>query len=681
MTLLAAAGVLTAFPLLADDRAYLPTIVVVGQAEGDVERQPGAVTIVTPEALRLQQPRSTEEALRGVPGVAIKPEEESAVVGNIGIRGLSSADYKTLILEDGVPVAPGLFVGNGRYYNPRAQRMDSIEVLRGAASLRYGPSTIGGVINYVTRQPRSGVEIGVRAGSFSTQEATLEMGGLSPSGDASFGLFLTRSSSDGFMDKGYEMTDIMLKAGLDLGARQQVGIKFTDYRNDANISYRGLFLQDYRDGATYNPAPDDWFLTGRRSLDINHELALSDQARLNTLIFASEMHRDYWRYGVNGAASLAEGRWVYSDSVQGNNRNFERFGVESRLHIDHSLFSVVSEAEIGLRYMEEKMDDLVVLGTRATPRTGPLSRDRIDTADSLALYVQNRFLVTDRTAITAGLRVERYEQRRQDRRAPAGSDAADTSNTEVMPGLGVTYQTDGPQLFASIYRAFSPALNGDALSGLQDQRLDAERSWNAEAGLRGAAGRVNYELALFRMEFDNQIIPANSNSDFQVTNGGKTLHQGMEAGLGVHLGGGFSVNTNFTYIPDAQFDGDRFDRDDVLTTPDGNRIPYTPEWTTNLSLLYTTGGFSGGLHLHRTGSQYTDVTNTRDIAENLSGFFTGRIAGYSVVDLSLSYDVNRHLNIGGSVKNIADRRYIASLRQGIYVGPERSVDLALRYRF
>ncbi|MCR6651829.1 MAG: TonB-dependent receptor plug domain-containing protein [Cellvibrionaceae bacterium] len=148
-------------------------VVVVGTGEGDAERQPGAVSFVTAEDLTLQQPRSTEEALRTVPGVTIKPEEESAIVANIGVRGLSSADYKTLILEDGVPIAPGLFVGNGRYYNPRVQRMESIEVLKGAASLRYGPSTIGGVINYITKDPEDGAALSLRTGSFNTHEPPL----------------------------------------------------------------------------------------------------------------------------------------------------------------------------------------------------------------------------------------------------------------------------------------------------------------------------------------------------------------------------------------------------------------------------------------------------------------------------------------------------------------------------
>ena len=149
----------------------------------------------------------------------------------------------------------------------------------------------------------------------------------------------------------------------------------------------------------------------------------------------------------------------------------------------------------------------------------------------------------------------------------------------------------------------------------------------------------------------------------------------------MQLGGGFSLDTNFTYIPDAEFSGDRFDRNGVLTTPDGNRIPYTPEWVANLGVVYSRANFRGGLYVHHTGAQYTDVMNTRELTESLTGFFTGRIDGYTLVNLNVTYDVSPRLDLAATVKNLTDERYIASLRQGIYVGPERSVDVGLRYRF
>jgi Fe(3+) dicitrate transport protein len=672
-------------PVLAeeDGSLRLPTILVIGQNPDDVSRQPGAVSIINIDDIKLRQPRSTEDLLRAVPGINVKPEEESALVANIGMRGLSSADYKTLILEDGVPVAPGLFVGNGRYYNPRVQRMEGVEVLKGAASLRYGPSTIGGVINYITKQPADGVEIALRGGSWNTREANLEAGAQSASGDASFGAVINHVSSDGFLNKAYDTTDIMLKAGMALGNNQWLSLKYSDFRSDANISYRGHFLQEYRDGVSDNPAPDDYYLTGRRALDLNHEWEINHAARLNTLIYGSQMHRDYWRYGTNNAASAQAGSWIYTDTLSGNNREFERFGIDTRLHLDHQLVGVASEAELGVRYLNEDMHDLTVQATRATPRTGPLGRDSIDSAESVALYAQNRFLLSEQMALTAGLRVENYEQNRLDqRRTEAQGNFVSTSNTEVMPGLGLTWQLNRQiQVYGSVYKAFSPALNGDALNGLQDQQLDAERSVNVELGLRGGVDRFTYELALFRMDFDNQIIPANSNSQFQVTNGGDTLHQGLEFGLGVDLGAGFSLNSNATYIADARFKGNRLDRNGNITTPSGNRLPYTPKWVANMLLEYEIGGLRSGLSLHHTGKQFTDVLNTTAIAENTSGFFTGQVDGYTLADLYVTYSVSEQLSLNAAIRNLTDLQYIASLRQGIYVGTQRSFDVGLSYRF
>jgi Fe(3+) dicitrate transport protein len=45
------------------------------------------------------------------------------------------------------------------------------------------------------------------------------------------------------------------------------------------------------------------------------------------------------------------------------------------------------------------------------------------------------------------------------------------------------------------------------------------------------------------------------------------------------------------------------------------------------------------------------------------------------------YNVFEGFTVNGSVKDLADKQYISGLRQGIYVGPERSVEAGFRYRF
>lgn len=657
----------------------LPTIQVIGSQEDSISKIPGAAVIVSQEQIQQFTPNSTEEILKRVSGVYVKPEEESAIVGNIGMRGISSADYKTLILEDGVPVAPGLFVGNGRYYNPRIQRMDSIEVLKGSSALRYGPMNIGGVVNYRTKQPKDGALVDLSIGSWDTYKTTVELGGSSPTKDSNVGAILSWAKSDGFMDKSYEMKDAVIKAGTAIGDNQWVGVKFTHYENDANISYRGQFLGEYHAKKQNNPAPDDWFLTERNSFDINHRWDINPDTELQTLLYWSEMNRDYWRYGVNATASQAAGRWIYTDNVSGNNRAFERIGAETRLIAKNTIFNIPGEAEIGLRLMNEKMDDVTINAKRATPRSGTTAKDTKDSAKSVALYAQNRFDISDQLSVTPGVRVERYEQQRDDKQK---NETVKTSNTEVMPGLGVTYQfIPAVQLYASVYKAFSPALNGDSLSGMKDQKLDAETAVSWELGLRGQQDVVRYELTAFRMDFDNQIIPANSNSDFQSTNGGKTYNQGLEGAVSLEFENGFDVFANLTWIANAEFKGDRYNKNGSLKSKDGDRVPYTPEWVANLGVGYTYAGLRSQLSANYTGSQFTDELNTKPIVENTSGFFTGKIDAYTTVDLTTRYTLNDQVEFYGAVKNLEDKRYIASLRQGIYVGPERSFEAGVRYRF
>lgn len=657
----------------------LPTIQVIGSQEDSISKIPGAAVIVSQEQIQQFTPSSTEEILKRVSGVYVKPEEESAIVANIGMRGISSADYKTLILEDGVPVAAGLFVGNGRYYNPRIQRMDSIEVLKGSSALRYGPMNIGGVVNYRTKQPKDGALVDLSIGSWDTYKTTVELGGSSPTKDSNVGAILSWAKSDGFMDKSYEMKDAVIKAGTAIGDNQWVGVKFTHYENDANISYRGQFLGECHAKKQNNPAPDDWFLTERNSFDINHRWDINPDTELQTLLYWSEMNRDYWRYGVNATASQAAGRWIYTDNVSGNNRAFERIGAETRLIAKNTIFNIPGEAEIGLRLMNEKMDDVTINAKRATPRSGTTAKDTKDSAKSVALYAQNRFDISDQLSVTPGVRVERYEQQRDDKQK---NETVKTLNTEVMPGLGVTYQfIPAVQLYASVYKAFSPALNGDSLSGMKDQKLDAETAVSWELGLRGQQDAVRYELTAFHMDFDNQIIPANSNSDFQSTNGGKTYNQGLEGAVSLEFENGFDVFANLTWIANAEFKGDRYNKNGSLKSKDGDRVPYTPEWVANLGVGYTYAGLRSQLSANYTGSQFTDELNTKPIVENTSGFFIGKIDAYTTVDLTTRYTLNDQVEFYGAVKNLEDKRYIASLRQGIYVGPERSFEAGVRYRF
>lgn len=598
------------------------------------------------------------------------------------MRGLNpNRSQKLLVLEDGVPVAPGLFLANESYYSPRIERMQSIEVLKGAAGLRYGPTTIGGVINYITKDPEKGATVTAKAGSNGYGLIGLDAGGSSSSGNAVGGISLVKSQGDGFRNNAFDMTDLMVKGGMALGENQWVGVKFTRYDNEINTSYVGLRPNEYLNDPTKNPAPNDYFLTDRNSFDINHEWQINDSVKLKTLLYWSQFTRDYWRREVQ--ARSADGTtFVPCDGsaycMNGNNRTFEMMGLDSRLHVNYDGFGVKNEAEIGIRLHSDKLNNQKVRSkTDPNARSGDLTTDDTQKAQGIAFYGQNRFILNERVAITPGLRIETYDQSRKNELTGV---SGKSSTTEVMPGIGATWQlAPQAQLFAGAFKGFSPAMVATAISGSGvDQQLDAERSTNFEIGVRGASGRLTYEATAFRMDFANQIIPQSESGGVgaTATNAGETLNQGLEGALGYKIGGGWSVDGNATWVPTAKFNSTKIvggiDRN-------GNRLPYAPELTANLAVSYATGGLRTSLGAYHVSSQFVDPENT--VAQSTDGR-RGEVPAYTTLDLNVRYAIDKQLSVFGTVRNLTDKKYIASRNpDGIFPGVERNVEVGASYKF
>jgi Fe(3+) dicitrate transport protein len=139
----------------------LPRMDIVGREVNARSKIPGTVDVINQQQLEILQPLSLQDALKTVPGVNVRGDEGGlGSIPNIGIRGLNpSRSQKVLLLEDGAPIHPSLFISNASYYSPPVDRMSGIEVLKGASGLQYGPSNIGGVINYLTKTPEQGFKL------------------------------------------------------------------------------------------------------------------------------------------------------------------------------------------------------------------------------------------------------------------------------------------------------------------------------------------------------------------------------------------------------------------------------------------------------------------------------------------------------------------------------------------
>ena len=136
-------------------------IKVVGDWLGDadaavVQNHPGARTVIRREAMVEQGAMNVGDVLKRVPGVQVQDSNGtggSDISLNVGVRGLTSRlSPRSTVLIDGVPAA---FAPYGQPQLSMAPissgNLDSIDVVRGAGSVRYGPQNVGGVINFVTR--------------------------------------------------------------------------------------------------------------------------------------------------------------------------------------------------------------------------------------------------------------------------------------------------------------------------------------------------------------------------------------------------------------------------------------------------------------------------------------------------------------------------------------------------
>ena len=119
---------------------------ILGQSPLVNRKRTGTVSKLPPRTVELIRPVGTQELLELLPGINGYADDG---FGNsrlsIGIRGLNPRrSSRVLILEDGVPIQPAVYVYPNAYYNPPSERIDAMEVVKGSSAVRFGPQTMGG---------------------------------------------------------------------------------------------------------------------------------------------------------------------------------------------------------------------------------------------------------------------------------------------------------------------------------------------------------------------------------------------------------------------------------------------------------------------------------------------------------------------------------------------------------
>jgi iron complex outermembrane recepter protein len=206
-----------------------------------------------------------------------------------------------------------------------------------------------------------------------------------------------------------------------------------------------------------------------------------------------------------------------------------------------------------------------------------------------------------------------------------------------------------------LYRRVDPATNE-----FSDPLIRPEQVNDLELGGSWTRERLSATLNLFRMGFRDELIPFQYNADVNnwvPTNAARSIHQGAEASglatLPLPTGAIASLAANGTWS-----DNHFVEFEDALdagfsVSRDGNRIPYFPEWTANLSARVAWRHSSFALEGQQVGRIYLD--NAEDRANSI-----GPHAVWNAV-AGVSHPVgSANAALSVRVLNLLDRRYATS---------------------
>ena len=674
-------------------------------SEEMLRRIPGSVDVLTSDVLEASHVFTTSEAMRKVPGVFVRDEEGLGLRPNIGIRGLNpTRSTKALLLEDGVPTTYAPYGDNASYYHPPIERFSRIEVLKGSGQIAYGPVTVGGVVNYITPDPpaRRSTAVDVEAGNRDFLSGHVGFG--STWGATGLLFDAMRKQSDGARENQHsELNDVTVKWLQQLSARQNLSVKANYYGEDSQIGYSGLREDEYRANPRQNPFKNDEFDGDRGGASGTYRALLGDNVAFTTTGYAQVFRRHWWRQSSNSgqrpsdAADPACGGMDNLSTTCGNEgrlRRYHLFGVEPRVRVSHRTFGISQETDAGFRFHVEDQDRRQENGATPTARAGVLVEDNHRSADAVSSFVQHRVLV-DRWTVTPGVRVEHIRYARTNRLGNAGIGVSgDTSLTEIIPGLGVAYAASSQStIFGGIHRGFSPPRVEDVINNNTGGvvELDPERSWNLEIGARTLVAQgLRVDGTLFQMDYENQIVPASlaGGVGATLTNGGETLHRGIEVGGAFDSEamntGGHNVYARLaaTWIPVARFTGVRLSSVPSFTTVSvsGNRLPYAPETVATVTLGYRHAiGVDLQLEAQHMGDQFGDDLNT--VAGSADGQ-RGLIPALTLWNAAATWRVKSlHSSFFVAVKNLADRTAIIDRARGILPTHPRLIQVGTSVRF
>lgn len=605
-------------------------------------RRPGAETVVSVTEQDPGVRGNLRSVLNEVPGVYI-PERNAGTEGLISIRGTdiagngprSGRGIRTYI--DGVPLGRTDAGITNAFLDPLPA--DYIEVYRGANSLRYGTISTGGAFNIVSKTGLNftGTQVGTTVGTNRYMHSFIENGG-------------TAGSFDWFIHQSYFFND-----GFQEHTREQ------NTRFNANVGWRPTKNVESRTYVAFGRADVDLANT----VPLNRLEALGRSADALALRSDTDRNFDYARLANRTTFrfdnSSIEVAAYYLNTVLDHlptpfsgivDHTWLDYGASVRLEHKTSLFSLPTEIVAGARVNYTDGDFLRWRWTNNGKSKGLKVGDWDFASWLVEGYGETAVEVLPRVKLFTGLQWA-YTTRELVDQYTGGTLAAVGANviTGPQPGrsggkqdydrdfetlnpkVGANWEhTKGHFVFANVARSYEVPVSGDLSDraavetqiGRKLPNLEAQEAWTQEVGVRGGWDRFQYDITLYHMTLENEILTRCATevsatcSTVVAFNATNTVHNGIELGLKtipfqnvVHAGDQIYLNGVWNYT-DFYFDND--------PTFGNKRLPVIPEHQVYGELGY------------RTASGFFMSANLRHLSERLTTYDHSGGSAYVVPD-------------------------------------------------
>jgi Fe(3+) dicitrate transport protein len=666
-----------------------------------VSQTAGSVHVLGKKQLERFEYDDPQAVLQAAPGVYGRGEDGVGLRPNIGMRGVNpDRSKKVTLMEDGVLFAPAPYSAPAAYYFPLITRMTQVRVAKGVGAIVFGPQTIGGAIDFLTRPvPTNGATGGLDAGFGSYGYNKLH--GYFGSGDAKLGFLVEgiHLGNTGFKelpsggDTGFVRNEWMLKGHYvldpDAAVKNEFRLKVSYSDEISNETYVGLSDADFRANSRqrYAASELDRMNWHRTSVALTHVVTPSRELSITTTAYRHDLSRT-WRKvnGFRGASifdvlrnpedprnaiyhSLLRGQGVSSSPgemllVGPNNREFVSQGIDTRIRWNGTTGAFAHRLEYGMRLHYDRIerrhseDAFQLVNGALVPAGEATVVTAYNEAYTHALAMHLADAVTWKSlTVTPGVRVESMVATFEDKAARVDNSIA---TQVVLPGLGAYYGfTDAFGVLAGVHRGFSPPTPG------LDGTVRPELSVNYEAGARFTKGRARAEVIGFYNDYSNLTdvctlssgcIEQNLDRQFDA---GKAKIYGVEAYVehDIRLGRALRLPLTGAYtLTRGEFSTSFRSEDPIFgNVRAGDEMPYLPRHQVNGSV---------GLEGSRAGGalSVTYVSPMRELAGSEPISRTLATDEQLVFDASASVRVYGPITLYANLRNVFDAQNIVSRR-------------------